>query len=102
MFKTCFVYYFHTVIAFRGGATSGWKNMPSVHSCGFHQERAILINLIHSDDDIWPLPDEVEGLTFIDEFNVKVNYDASGGWAVILLLFIIEIGLVYATAIDRR
>ncbi len=54
------------------------------------------------DDDIWPLPDEVEGLTFIDEFNVKVNYDASGGWGIILLLFIIELGLVYATAIDRR
>ena len=57
------------------------------------------------DDDggIWPLGDnDVEEQSFVDEFTVTVNYDASGGWGVIILLFIIEIGLVYATALDRR
>ena len=54
------------------------------------------------DDSIWPLPDEVEGLSFIDEFKVTVNYDASGGWGTIIVLFMIEIGLLYATALDRR
>ena len=54
------------------------------------------------DDSIWPLPYEVESLSFIDEFKVTVNYDASGGWGTIIVLFMIEIGLVYATALDRR
>ena len=55
------------------------------------------------DDSIWPLPDDnVEEQTFVDEFTVDVNYDASGGWGTIILLFILEIGLVYATAVNRR
>ena len=54
------------------------------------------------DDGIWPLDEQVEGFSFIDEFKVTVNYDATGGWASIILLFLLEIGLVYATAMDRR
>jgi hypothetical protein len=54
------------------------------------------------DDGIWPLDEQVEEFSFIDEFKVTVNYDATGGWASIILLFLLEIGLVYATAMDRR
>jgi hypothetical protein len=40
--------------------------------------------------------------TFVDEFTVTVNYDASGGWGVILFLFILEIGLVYFATLEMR
>ncbi|RJV01652.1 MAG: hypothetical protein DWC06_01765 [Candidatus Poseidoniales archaeon] len=54
------------------------------------------------DDDPWPFDGESESYSFIDEFTVKVDYDASGGWGVIVILFLIEIGLVFLTAQDRR
>ena len=54
------------------------------------------------DGGIWPLEEQAEGLSFIDEFKVTVNYDATGGWASIIILFLLEAGLVYATAMDRR
>ena len=54
------------------------------------------------DGGIWPLEEQAEGLSFIDEFKVTVNYDATGGWGSIIILFLLEAGLVYATAMDRR
>ena len=54
------------------------------------------------DGGIWPLEEQAEGLSFIDEFKVTVNYDATGGWASIIILFLLEAGLVFATAMDRR
>ena len=54
------------------------------------------------DGGIWPLEEQAEGLSFIDEFKVTVNYDATGGWGLIIILFLLEAGLVYATAMDRR
>ena len=39
--------------------------------------------------------------SFIDEFNVNVNYDVSGGWLAIVILFAIEITLVYFAVLDK-
>ena len=55
------------------------------------------------DDSPFPPPfeNDYEEMSFLSEFTVSVNYDASGGWGVIVILFAIEIVLVYATAQDR-
>jgi len=34
-------------------------------------------------------------------FDVTVDYHASGGWGTIVILFIIEVGLIYITANDK-
>ena len=53
------------------------------------------------DDDPWPFSSQNEPQSFVDEFNVTVNYDVSGGWGVIVVLFAIEITLVYFTLLDK-
>ena len=53
------------------------------------------------DDDPWPFSSQKNSQSFIDEFNVTVNYDVSGGWGSILVLFAIEITLVYFTLLDK-
>ena len=53
------------------------------------------------DDDPWPFSSQKNPQSFIDEFNVTVNYDVSGGWGAILVLFAIEITLVYFTLLDK-
>ncbi len=53
------------------------------------------------DDDPWPFESQIHPKSFIDEFNVTVNYDVSGGWGVIVVLFGIEITLVYFTLLDK-
>ena len=53
------------------------------------------------DDDPWPFDEEVKPLSFVDDFNVTVSYDVSGGWGVIVILFAIEIALVYFVLLDR-
>ena len=53
------------------------------------------------DDDPWPFSSQNEPQSFVDEFNVTVNYDVSGGWGVIIVLFAIEITLVYFTLLDK-
>ena len=53
------------------------------------------------DDDPWPFSSQKNSQSFIDEFNVTVNYDVSGGWGAILVLFAIEITLVYFTLLDK-
>ena len=53
------------------------------------------------DDDPWPFSSQITPKSFIDEFNVTVDYDVSGGWGVIVLLFAIEIILVYFALLDK-
>ncbi len=53
------------------------------------------------DDDPWPFSSQITPKSFIDEFNVTVDYDVSGGWGVIVVLFAIEITLVYFTLLDK-
>ena len=53
------------------------------------------------DDDPWPFSNQKNPQSFIDEFNVTVNYDVSGGWGAIIVLFAIEITLVYFTLLDK-
>ena len=53
------------------------------------------------DDEPWPFSSQINPKSFIDEFNVTVNYDVSGGWGVIVILFAIEITLVYFALLDK-
>jgi len=53
------------------------------------------------EDDPWPFANQITSNSFIDEFTVTVSYDISGGWGVILVLFAIEIVLVYFTVLER-
>ena len=53
------------------------------------------------DDDPWPFSNQINSQSFIDEFNVTVFYDVSGGWGIIVVLFVIEIVLVYFTLLDK-
>ena len=53
------------------------------------------------DDDPWPFSSQITPKSFIDEFNVTVDYDVSGGWGVIVVLFAIEIILVYFALLDK-
>ncbi|MGY8755384.1 MAG: hypothetical protein ACKVIR_06800 [Candidatus Poseidoniales archaeon] len=69
----------------------------------------IMIGSLDDDDgggddgggDPWPFSGESETMSFAGEFNVIVNSDVSGGWAVILLLILIEIGVIYLNVLDR-
>ena len=45
--------------------------------------------------------DEVDSQNFNGEFDVSVEADVSGGWAIIALLLLIEVGAIYLTAQDR-
>ena len=53
------------------------------------------------DDDSWPFSSQINPHSFVDDFNVTVNYDVSGGWGIIIVLFAIEITLVYFTLLDK-
>ena len=44
---------------------------------------------------------EVESQNFNGDFDVSVEADVSGGWAIIAILLLIEVGAVYLTAQDR-
>jgi len=54
------------------------------------------------EEDPWPFEDQISPNSFIDEFNVTVSYDVSGGWGTIFILFALEIVLVYFTVLDRK
>ena len=45
--------------------------------------------------DPWPFESEFKSHTFVDEFNVDVDFDVSGGWGTILILFTVELILGY-------
>jgi len=53
-------------------------------------------------DDPWPFDGEVSQQSFTGEFDIFVNADVSGGWAVILILLIAELGALYTTTLDMR
>tara|TARA_B100000886_G_scaffold182864_1_gene125439 strand:- start:310 stop:903 length:594 start_codon:yes stop_codon:yes gene_type:complete len=53
------------------------------------------------EDDPWPFTDKSNSMSFVGDFTVSVDYDASGGWGSILALFLVEILLVYVTFRDR-
>ncbi len=52
--------------------------------------------------DPWPFDGEVSQQSFTGEFDIFVNADVSGGWVVILILLIGELGALYVTALDMR
>lgn len=54
------------------------------------------------EDDPWPFEGQISPNSFIDEFDVTVSYDVSGGWGTIFILFALEIVLVYFTVLDRN
>ena len=45
--------------------------------------------------------EEVESTEFVDEFNVNVEYDVSGGSGLIIILIIIDLVLLYTIILDR-
>ena len=45
--------------------------------------------------DPWPFGSGLESQSFVDEFNVKVDFDVSGGWGTLLILFMVEVILGY-------
>lgn len=53
------------------------------------------------DGNPWPFSNGVDSQSFTGEFNVHVEGDASGGWGIILILLLIEIGAVWNTLLDR-
>ena len=48
-----------------------------------------------------PLNSGVESQNFNGDFDVSVEADVSGGWAIIAILLLIEVGAVYLAAQDR-
>jgi hypothetical protein len=54
-------------------------------------------------DDPWPPFDgEASQQSFTGEFDIFVDADVSGGWVVILILLIGELGALYVTVLDKR
>ena len=55
------------------------------------------------DDSIIPgfVEEKVESNEFVDEFNVKVEYDVSGGLGIILILIVSELVLLYYVLLNR-
>ena len=53
------------------------------------------------DDDPWPFDDGVESHSFVDEFNVNVDFDVSGGWGTIFILITAELVLAYFILAQR-
>lgn len=45
--------------------------------------------------DPWPFEREFKSQSFVDEFNVNVDFDVSGGWGTLLILFTVELILGY-------
>ena len=84
-----------------GGPSSGEKSSFSYTPDGedFH----IMVGSLEEADDNgdddggepWPFESGFESLSFVDEFNVNVDFDVSGGWGTILILFMIELVLGY-------
>ena len=45
--------------------------------------------------DPWPFDDGVDSHSFVDEFDVNVDFDISGGWGTLVILISIELVLIY-------
>ena len=48
-----------------------------------------------NDGDPWPFDKGVKSQSFVDEFNVDVEFDVSGGWGTLLILILVEVTLAY-------
>lgn len=79
------------------GETSSFSYTPDGEN--FHIMIGSLEEADDDDDDDsedpWPFENEFKSQTFVDEFNVKVDFDVSGGWGTLLILISVEIVLSY-------
>lgn len=84
-----------------GGPSSGETSSFSYTPDGddFHIMIGSLEEADEDDDDDggdpWPFENGFKSLSFVDEFNVNVDFDVSGGWGILVILFTIELVLVY-------
>lgn len=84
-----------------GGPSSGEKSSFSYTPDGedFHIMIGSLEEADDDDDDDggdpWPFERESKSQSFVDEFNVNVDFDVSGGWGTLLILFSVELVLGY-------
>ena len=84
-----------------GGPSSGEKSSFSYTPDGedFHIMIGSLDEADDEDDDDggdpWPFESGFKPKSFVDEFNVQVDFDVSGGWGTLLILISIEIVLCY-------
>ena len=85
-----------------GGPSSGETSSFSYTPDGedFHIMVGSLEEADDDDDDDgggdpWPFEGEFKSQSFVDEFNVNVDFDVSGGWGTLLILFAIELVLGY-------
>jgi len=53
------------------------------------------------DGDPWPFENGFKSHSFIDEFNVVVDYEVSGGWGTLLILISVELVLCYLILAGR-
>lgn len=84
-----------------GGPSSGETSSFSYTPDGedFHIMVGSLEEADDGDDDgggdPWPFDSGLESQSFVDEFNVKVDFNVSGGWGALLILFMVEVILGY-------
>jgi len=85
-----------------GGPSSGETSSFSYTPDGedFHIMIGSLEEADDDDDDDgggdpWPFESEFKSQSFVDEFNVDVAFDVSGGWGTLLILFMVELVLGY-------
>ena len=53
------------------------------------------------DGDPWPFDEVTKSHSFVDEFNVDVEFDVSGGWGTLLILILVEFSLAYLILASR-
>ena len=79
------------------GDTSSFSYTPNGED--FHIMIGSLEEANDDDDDDggdpWPFESEFKSQSFVDEFNVDVDFDVSGGWGTLLILFTVELILGY-------
>jgi len=84
-----------------GGPSSGETSSFSYTPDGedFHIMVGSLEQADDDDDDDggdpWPFESEFNSQSFVDEFNVNVDFDVSGGWGTLLILLAVELVLGY-------
>ena len=84
-----------------GGPSSGVASSFSYTPDGedFHIMIGSLEEADDDDDDgggdPWPFESGFKSQSFVDEFNVKFDFDVSGGWGTLLILISVELVLSY-------
>ena len=53
------------------------------------------------EEDPWPFDEVTKSQSFVDEFNVNVDFDVSGGWGTIMILISVELIFVYLILANR-